>query len=177
LLPPSQDGAGWLPARFVAELVRQSWPGNVRQLRNAAERFALENRDALRGKAPAHAKPDEAPRPTPRATLGSRDSETPAEVEREAPSDATIRRTLDESDNVISRAAKKLGMPAPTLHRHLKNRQIKARATDLPAETVTTAFEECNRNVGETAKRLGVSERALKARLKALTSSNDSRRN
>ena len=36
----------WLPASLVARLVRHHWPGNVRQLRNAARQLAIASRGA-----------------------------------------------------------------------------------------------------------------------------------
>src|SRR6185369_2634420 len=43
---PGPRGDPWLPAPLVARLAAADWPGNVRQLRNAARQIAIGNRGA-----------------------------------------------------------------------------------------------------------------------------------
>jgi DNA-binding NtrC family response regulator len=50
---PGPRGEPWLPAPLVARLAAADWPGNVRQLRNAARQIAIGNRGAARAALPA----------------------------------------------------------------------------------------------------------------------------
>ena len=50
---PGPRGEPWLPAPLVARLAAADWPGNVRQLRNAARQIAIANRGAAPAALPA----------------------------------------------------------------------------------------------------------------------------
>jgi DNA-binding NtrC family response regulator len=140
LLPPLRDRGGDLdllashffahyarehgrPVRAVAEEVfnvlhRHPWPGNVRQLRNAAERaVVMADGEIL---LPQHLPADILNPPEPHSANGA--GPAPAEaplVTLEEMEKRMIRRALRETGNNVTVAAERLGIHRNTLRRKI----------------------------------------------------------
>jgi two-component system, NtrC family, nitrogen regulation response regulator GlnG len=174
-IPPSHAGGEpWLPAALMARLARSAWPGNVRQLRNAARQLAVDGhgRAALRMGSwlddllPAEAVPAEpaaAAEPAPPPTAPSARLRKPAEISEEE-----LRDALRANRWNLKAAAAALGIARTSLYILLDQSPHVRAAADVPPEEVRAAFARCGGDVAETAAALEVSERALRQRLKDL---------
>jgi DNA-binding NtrC family response regulator len=101
-----------IDAATLSLLRQQSWPGNVRQLRNVIERAVLMAEGAVLR--PIHLPPEiRAPLPSPAPDDG--EPGTLAEVEKRY-----IERVLDQTGGHMSRAAEVLGIHRNTLRRKLE---------------------------------------------------------
>jgi len=91
-----------IPPATMRALIKWSWPGNVRELENFIERSVILSQGPTLQAPLAEIQPDDS-QPASSSTLD--------QVEREH-----IIRVLGESGGVVSRAAKRLGMPRTTLN-------------------------------------------------------------
>ncbi len=161
----------WLPADLVARLALHSWPGNVRQLRNVVRQLVLTNRgrdqaqlDATLAEAlrePANVPPPALP-PTPATP-------TPAYTQPRKPADITEEELLVALKATRFRphaAAKRLGIPRPSIY-HLMNKNPNLRTgADLSLEDLQAAKERFGDDVAAMAAEFGVSEQGLRRRLR-----------
>ncbi|WP_461208609.1 sigma 54-interacting transcriptional regulator [Desulfocurvus sp. DL9XJH121] len=122
-------------SKEIAQLLEYDWPGNVRQLRNALERFiAFGNLDFLptnngqrRGEAAAFGAGD--------ALLSGKLRDSLAQYERKI-----ICKTLDDYGWNRSQAAVALGLPRKTLFRKMKKLNISEPAQGLAASRERDVF-------------------------------------
>lgn len=177
LLDPAQKP--WLKASLVAGLVRYDWPRNVRQLRNVAQEMALLSASRpfvagpkvetilaeLAAAAPiADSQPSTADVPE---SVGRREQAPAAYRSAHDITRVQLRAVLRDNQYVIYRAAKVLQISQQSMYRLLDSHKI------LYAKKISRAlFLEHARATGgdmaEMARRLEVSERALRLRKKAL---------
>jgi two-component system nitrogen regulation response regulator GlnG len=155
----------WLPARLSARLVRHPWPGNIRQLRNAVRQLVIESRGGkpLAADAPLPGGPAPAPAPAtpaPPAGPGRRRSSEITEAE--------LRAALAESEWDFKAAADRLGVPRSTIYDLIARFPGLRTAGALSAEEITRCHQECAGNLDEMARRLEVSKRALKRRVREM---------
>ncbi|NMO19512.1 sigma-54-dependent Fis family transcriptional regulator [Pyxidicoccus fallax] len=169
----------WLPASLAVRLVRYSWPGNVRQLRNIVRQLVIGSRglphlrvdsrleqtldaDALPvpGKAPATASGAPTPPAAPEAKPQRR---KPSEV-----SEQELLEALRACSWDLKATADWLGIPRPSVYVLIDRSSLLRTARDLSPEEITTCFHDCGGDLDKMVQRLEVSKRALQRRLREL---------
>jgi two-component system, NtrC family, nitrogen regulation response regulator GlnG len=165
LAPADPAQAPWLPAGLLAELTRQPWPGNVRQLHNLARHLVTHFAAAERVDAAAVLQALEAPTSAPRS-------------EPEAPSAPAARagalepqavlRALRAHGFKVKAAAAALGISRTTLYALMDKSPDLRKARDLGREELERGLAGCAGDVDALAARLEVSPHGLKLRLKEL---------
>lgn len=169
----------WLPASFVARLVTAGWPGNVRQLRNAARRLALEGRHAE--VVPAvplaavleHASLAQAGMPTPAPAVVPGEVRTPAVARRRYRSaasldDVELLETLRANRFKLQPTAAQLGIARTALYERLQRTPGLRSGADLTRTELLAAHTRCAGDVERMVDDLQVSRDALLRRLKDL---------
>jgi two-component system nitrogen regulation response regulator GlnG len=159
-------GEPWMPAALAARLLLHPWPGNVRQLRNVIRQLAIEHRG--RPNLPADAMlpgpPGEAAVPTPFPA-------SPATAARRRPSEVTeseVKAALAAEEWDLKAAADRLGVPRSSMYDIIAKYPGIRTAGALSAEEITRVHQECGGDLDEMARRLEVSKRALRRRVKEL---------
>jgi two-component system nitrogen regulation response regulator GlnG len=159
------DPAPWLPASLVAQLVRAPWPGNVRQLRNVAQRLAQLARagrtatldqlglDELDADAEADAATDAEPRRAPPAG--------PIDDDR-------LVATLREHRFQLGRTAAALGISRTHLDALIARSPRVRKAKQLERDEIAACTAELGDDLDAIAARLEVSPRGLRLRMKQL---------
>lgn len=174
LLRPTDDDP-WLGRRVVEALLRHAWPGNLRELRNLAVEVALAGATRRHAALPAHFVPRpirtspfadptaltrEAPRPDPDPGL---DDDRAWAVPPE-----TLREALRRHDWRVRPAADELGIARNTVYAMMGRLGIR-RPGDLgQTDILAAARAEGSIEPARVARRLQISERGLKLRLRAL---------
>jgi two-component system, NtrC family, nitrogen regulation response regulator GlnG len=148
----ARAAGSWPPPAALLEAVRAPWPGNVRQLRNAARRLAIDHHAGI------VYTPAEVPAPT--APPGGR---RPQDL-----SDAEILAALERTAFRIELAAASLGVSRSALYAIVRKRRLPCRAVELDATAIGEALVAASDEVRGAARALGVSERALRLRMQAL---------
>jgi transcriptional regulator with AAA-type ATPase domain len=158
-----------LPFALVSSLTNADWPGNIRQLRNVAQRCVLALRcgaeldlDSLLGK---RGDDEDTPDTTP-AMPG-----VPAAVPRRKPSklnDEDILAALDKHGWRIAVAAQELGISRPSMYKLIEACELVRRPDAIAAEEVEAAFERSDGNLEACAALLRTPGEALRRRLRAL---------
>ncbi|WNG30639.1 sigma-54-dependent Fis family transcriptional regulator [Cystobacter fuscus] len=170
----------WLPSALAVRLVRFSWPGNVRQLRNLTRQLVIGGRgqgglrasprleqelDSSASSRPARPGESEEARPaaesTPREPAGSR--RKPSDV-----TDAELVEALRASAWDIKGAAERLGITRPSLYMLIDKSPSLRTAGDLSVEEISTCFRECGGDLDAMVRRLEVSKRGLQRRIREL---------
>ncbi len=176
-----------LPAALIARLVAESWPGNVRQLRNVARRLALarhEGRDGaellplvepfldgprsgeMRAQRPSELKP------TSMAPLdrnaGAADAAEPTFRRPNEVGEEELLAALRSQDWNLRSTAATLGVSRATLYRLIEARPEVRKASELDREEIEAAFLAAERDVRQAARQLEVSPQGLKRRLTQL---------
>ena len=156
----------WLPARFFVAAMGREWIGNVRELRNVARRVVIEHLDARR--VPRSTYADWASADWRAEPAAAAVAPAPTSKRRSKLSDALLQSTLERHDFRVELAAEDLGVPRSTLYATLRRRGIGRRASDLHADEINDCLRAQDGDVAEAARKLGVSERALKLRMATL---------
>ncbi|MFL5358790.1 sigma 54-interacting transcriptional regulator [Archangium sp.] len=173
LMPTDPYTEPWLPASLVARLVRYSWPGNIRQLRNLTRQLVIASRgqrsprldhlleQELQGtSAPALGRPCSAPEPpAPKAAPRRKPSEV---------SERELLAALREHSWDFQAAAEQLGIPRPSIYDLIDKSPNIRTAGELSAEEITRCHHECRGDLEAMVRRLEVSKRALRRRIKEL---------
>jgi two-component system nitrogen regulation response regulator GlnG len=177
LSPEDAYAEPWLPAPLAARLVRHSWPGNIRQLRNVTRQLAISSSGqarlqvdppleqelgAVAAALPAHPLPPQAPL----------ELEPVAEpVPRRKPSEVTeqeLLAALRAHAWDMQAAADGLGITRGSIYNLMsKSPQIRT-VKDLSAEEITRCFRACRGDLDAMVQRLEVSKRALQRRVREL---------
>ena len=178
--PP--EGRPWIPAGLVARLAEFDWPGNVRQLRNAARQLVIAGRDAgepgmwlqaerlFQEAARAAAAQDEVP--TRRLAV---DFPLPAIGDPRK----RYRRAEDVTDDElidalrlhrwrIQRAAAELGISRGSLYDRIEKSSRIRKAADLPREEIEECAAQCGGDLDAMVAVLEVSKRGLQRRMTQL---------
>jgi len=170
----------WLPASVVARLARYDWPGNVRQLRNAARSIAVESRGRAELRIGAQVETllaslsEDTRQPVARAQ-----AQPSPEVARRA-SPAPSRRSPQEiSDSELVAAlranrweprltAEQLGISRAALYLLIDACPLTRKASDLAPPEIEQALGQSAGSLSKAASHLEVSEEGLKRRMKKL---------
>lgn len=164
--PRPPEGTLWLPTRTVAELVRFSWPGNVRQLRNVAQQMVINNRgrptlavmpDMVQPAAPAAAPAPAPATPPPAARRALKDI-----------SDEEVLATLQQHRWRIHAAATAMGVSRASLYRLIDRNPAIQKASELDASTISAALRDCGGDASKLAAALQVSPQGLRRRMREL---------
>jgi two-component system nitrogen regulation response regulator GlnG len=175
-LPAAQP---WLPAELVAAMALWSWPGNVRQLRNAARELAVRYHDVERIPAgPASERLRGLGAAGTRAADGGAAQAPTAVPATQVP--APRRRLdadLDEDELVaalrrhhwhVGRTAAALGIARSTLYDKIDSSTRIRKASQLMREEIEESLAFCHGDLTAAAARLEVSRRGLVLRLRRL---------
>ena len=182
LLPPAGEGPPWMPASVVARLARYGWPGNVRQIRNAARQIVIDSRASetvqigpqieklLREAAPAMpagmagAPAFEPPEPAPvRKRAEPLPYRSPAGV-----TEAEVLEALRACRWEMKPAAERLGISRPSLYLLIEKFPSIRKAADLTRAEILEAQSACGGDLEATADRLEVSKKGLQQRMAQL---------
>nr|AYM53440.1 sigma-54 dependent transcriptional regulator Fis type [Melittangium lichenicola] len=176
------DGAGpWLPSALALRLVRFSWPGNVRQLRNLTRQLVI----GSRGQGGLTATPrlereleaSVTPWPSRMESSGAAPSSAAPSAPREPPearrkpsevTDAELLEALRASDWEFKAAAERLGITRPSLYMLIDKSPSLRTAGDLSVEEISQCFRECAGDLDAMVRRLEVSRRGLQRRIREL---------
>jgi two-component system, NtrC family, nitrogen regulation response regulator GlnG len=173
LEPEDPQAEPWLPAPLASHLVRYTWPGNIRQLRNLVRRLVVGSRGqpCLRAdqrleqeleatSASAQAVPPPLPEPRARPESSRRKASEVTEEELLA--------ALRESAWDLKAAASRLGISRSSLYDLIDRSPHVRTSKDLSAEELARCFHECQGDLDIMAQRLEVSRRGLLYRLREL---------
>ncbi len=169
--PP--EGRPWVPAGLVARLAELDWPGNVRQLRNAARQLVIAGRDA--------GEPGmwlQAERLFREAARTAAPDDEPTHVER-VESRKRYRRPEDVTDDElitalrahrwrIQRAATELGISRGSLYDRIEKSARIRKAVDLSRQEIQECRERCGGDLDAMVAALEVSKRGLQRRMTQL---------
>ncbi|HEX8706514.1 MAG TPA: sigma 54-interacting transcriptional regulator [Myxococcaceae bacterium] len=177
----------WLPWSLAVRLVRYTWPGNIRQLRNLTRQIIIGSRglprlqvnprleqelDAAvpprRVSAPAPTAPAAKAPPTARSPAASPEPEPAARRKPSDVSDEELLEALRSTAWDLKAAASLLGITRPSLYLLIDKSPSLRTVGDLSSEEITRCFQECQGDVDAMVQRLEVSRRGLQRRLREL---------
>ncbi len=179
-----EDGRPWPPAALVARLVRHSWPGNVRQLKNVARRLAI----AYRTGRPEVAEPmlrtlfEEEGAGAEGRGLDAGPKAEAASIENRSPTgrwrpayrrmseidDAEMLATLRAHAFEIKPAAEALGVSRTALYERMEKSPGVRKAAELGQQEVKEVVAANGGDLAAAAAELEVSAQGLKRRMKSL---------
>jgi two-component system nitrogen regulation response regulator GlnG len=173
-VPPG--GPSWIPAPLVARLAAFDWPGNVRQLRNAARQIVIAGRDAGEPGMWLQAERllQEAVRPAPPRDTDSTGlplGETPPRKAYRSPEEVTddeLLEALRANRWRIQRAAAQLGISRGSLYDRIERSQRIRKAADLSREEIEACRARCGGDLDAMVEALEVSKRGLQRRMTQL---------
>ena len=158
--------------------MRNSWPGNVRQLRNVARQLVIGSRGLpqLRVDSRLEQELDATAMPlTGSAPIASASDETPvpedATPSRRKPSDVgehELLQALRASEWDLKATAERLGISRASVYLLIEKSSLLRTAGDLSPEEITRCFHECQGDLDTMMQRLEVSKRALQRRVREL---------
>ncbi len=168
-----EGGGSWVGRRVIETLLKHPWPGNVRELRNVAVQTALESAQSPQAALPAHFVAEQRARSgalsDPVAVLREV-SGAPSAVEGRdwaVPPQALVA-ALKRHQWRVRPAADELGVARNTVYAMMGRLGIR-RPGDLTRDDILRAVDaEGTSDAAVVARRLQVSERGLKLRLRAL---------
>ncbi|HEX8433773.1 sigma 54-interacting transcriptional regulator [Archangium sp.] len=165
----------WLPAPLAARLVRYSWPGNIRQLRNLTRQLVIASRGQPRLRIDPQLERElgSASALPPPAAYAVRVPEAPEPkaVPRRKPSDVSeqeLLAALRANSWDLKPAADQLGIPRTSIYDLIERSKSIRTAGDLSVEEITRCFQECQGDLDAMVRRLEVSKQALRRRIKEL---------
>jgi len=165
LAPAGPGQAPWLPAPFVAELVRRPWPGNVRELHNLARFLAIHCAEARELDTRAALASLAAPEPAAAARPAGPGAGRPR---ARAPDEGELLQALRAHGFRIKAAAAALGISRTTLYALMDRCPALRKARDLGPDELARGLAECGGDLDALAARLEVSPHGLKLRLREL---------
>jgi two-component system nitrogen regulation response regulator GlnG len=174
LTPEDPYTEPWLPASLAARLVRYSWPGNIRQLRNLTRQLVIASRGQphLRVDPQLERELGTATAPPPgRPCSAAREAPEPGAPPRRKASDISepeLLSALRQCSWDFQAAADQLGISRPSIYDLIeKNPNIRT-VGRLSAEEISRCHRECQGDLEAMSRRLEVSKRALRRRVKEL---------
>ena len=169
--------APWLSMQQMVRLVRYDWPGNVRQLRNAARQIVIANRNRAEVVFPASLmRQIEPSRPSaradgPAATAGGQAGELDIASPRRQPAEISEQELVDALRTYrwnIRATAVALQIPRTSLYRLIESSTRVRTAGDLDAEEICACHRATHGDLDAMVERLCVSKKALRRRIKEL---------
>ncbi|HYO69075.1 MAG TPA: sigma-54 dependent transcriptional regulator [Archangium sp.] len=183
LEPKDPYAEPWLPTSLAARLVRYSWPGNIRELRNLTRQLVIASRGQPQLRVDPQIDKELGPAATPlgrplrpseeldpHATPVPKAAAELKAVSRRKPADITAQElvaALRANSWDLKKAADQLGIPRPSIYDLLRKYNIRT-AGELSAQEITRCYHECKGNLDAMVQRLEVSERALRRRINEL---------
>lgn len=173
-----KDAAGAELARWVrlVELfLAYAWPGNVRELRAVIAQIHAASSAGLSVPASVltRLQPEHEPAPVralaPAGDAGARAVREPAPAPASLAhmTDAAFEAAWREAHCEVTRMARKLAVSRAAIYRRVKSSPSCRLANDVPLEELLATLDECRGDLASTARQLGISRRALAARLRA----------
>ncbi|MEM9293446.1 MAG: sigma 54-interacting transcriptional regulator [Acidobacteriota bacterium] len=175
----SPDLDSWPLAEILGELALRPWPGNVRQLRNAARRLAV-----LGPKAPQaqlarwfHSVGQDTIQAIAGAGSSKEAQRDPPEGTNQAPPSPSQPRDISDSHlmNVlrscayrVQDAARKLGISRGAVYQLIDRHPDLRKASDLSREMIAEALDVCESDLDAMVEYLRVSAPALRRQMKQL---------
>jgi two-component system nitrogen regulation response regulator GlnG len=161
------DPAPWLPAALVADLLRAPWPGNVRQLRNTAQRLAA---IARAGRTATLAQlglddPDDGDDGAGTSPAAAVPATTPGAAEID---DDRLVATLREHRFQLNRSAAALGISRTHLDALIARSTRVRKAKQLGRAEIAACIAELDGDLDAVAAKLEVSPRGLRLRMTQL---------
>ena len=176
LVGDESGGPLWLPASIVARLARHSWPGNVRQVRNAARELAIGSRafdtaqvgpQVERLLREVSSMPAAAAPPVPVAPLPPK----PPAVTYRSPSEITrdeLVEALRSNRWELKGAAASLGISRPAIYLLLEKHPEIRTARDLSRAEILECQQLCGDDLDAMASHLEVSRKGLQQKMKEI---------
>ncbi len=182
LQPVAAQELPWLPAPLVARLARYDWPGNVRQVRNAARRLVVSGlgvsglegtiADLERVVAQIIQEPDSShPQPDRTSSRGRTPSPRRAPKSYRAPHEVTdeeLTSVLKAQRWNLKQAAQELGISRASLYVLIDRCPTLRRASDLDSEELRECHQRHQGDLTAMADELEVSRSGLQHRLRQL---------
>ncbi len=170
-LEPADGPRPWPPAEIIARLADRPWPGNIRQLRNAARQLAILGRDAssaelarwLESAGAATSRSGSPLPPAPAAISQPRRRARPLDV-----SDDQLIAVLRQCRYRVQDAAEQLGMSRAAVYKLMDRSSRFRKASDLDHTEITAALDHCAGDLTAMVERLEVSAPALRRRMRQL---------
>jgi two-component system nitrogen regulation response regulator GlnG len=171
LQPQASKHEPWLPAALASRLLRYSWPGNIRQLRNVTRQIIISNRGQpgglrLDSRLEQELSPAAAPLPAPPAPAAAKLPDTkplPQRKVAEIPETQLIA-ALESAGWEIKPAAEQLGVARSSLQDWYQ-RNI---CPTLSLEELRRSYQECHQDIDVMSQRLRMSRWAIARRLREL---------
>ncbi|TNF37158.1 MAG: sigma-54-dependent Fis family transcriptional regulator [Deltaproteobacteria bacterium] len=163
LEPAPTERHVWLSADVVAAFARAAWPGNIRELRNAAQALAALSDKPLRLDDPEVARlvPAAAPRPAPATATPL---PTPEVDWREISADE-LHALMARVDYKLGDAADALGVSRPTINKLVDEHPVLRRPATLSRDEIEAGLARAEQRGEPVWKVLEVSERGLRRRM------------
>ena len=164
----------WLPPDLAVRLVRHSWPGNIRQLRNLTRQIVISSRrhPTLKSSPVIEQELSSAPPQTsPGVSAGSGPPGPVEAAPRRKPSEVSegeLLEALRATSWDLTAAAERLGISRPSLYALIDRSSSLRTAGELSVEELTRCFHDCKGDIDAMVQRLEVSKRALQRRIKEL---------
>jgi two-component system nitrogen regulation response regulator GlnG len=168
------ESSPWLPAAFVAQLARYSFPGNVRQLRNFARQIAVASRGRDRRSLAVPASITRLIGATAAPASPAGDEPTappPAGADRRNPSDIAEHELIDvlrANQWRINATASRLGISRTSLYLLMDRSPNIRKARDIPRDQLAACSAEHGGDLDAMASQLQISKRGLQLRMKEL---------
>jgi two-component system, NtrC family, nitrogen regulation response regulator GlnG len=165
---PGPRGEPWLPARLVARLAAQDWPGNVRQLRNVARQIAIGSRGAAEASLPAHLEYQLAARPRTASGKPAAAGERPAYRQPVEVTPEELLAALKANRWRLSPTAARLGISRTSLYGLIDRCPALRKAADLGREEIEEALSRRLGDLDAVVEDLQVSRHGLQMRMTEL---------
>ncbi len=151
----------WLDAAVVARLAAYDWPGNVRQLKHAAQQLVVSNRSASRVTLPPPI--ERLLAELPEWPLHEPVARRPHEI-----SEDELIAALAAQRWQIKAAARQLGISRASLYQRIERCPRIRKATDLERPEIENCLGRHGGDLEAAAAELQVSEQGLRQRMRAL---------
>ena len=170
---PGAELARWV--RLVELFLAYAWPGNVRELRAVIAQIHAASSAGLSVPASVltRLQPEHELAPVralaPASDGGARAVREPAPARAGLAhmTDAAFEAAWREAHCEVTRMARKLAVSRAAIYRRVKSSPSCRLANDVPLEELLATLNECRGDLASTARQLGISRRALAARLRA----------
>ena len=163
--------ARWV--RLVELFLAYAWPGNVRELRAVIAQIHAASSAGLSVPASVleRLQPEHELAPVralaPASDGGARAVREPAPASLAHMTDAAFEAAWREAHCEVTRMARKLAVSRAAIYRRVKSSPSCRLANDVPLDELLATLNECRGDLASTARQLGISRRALAARLRA----------